>query len=170
MSRSNRMLAGSKRWDSYEDVPLTQCFESGSQHDVGDQLSRSSGGQSDDLKDSNGKESSINVAVIVVSSRRVGSSWIIIQYGIFVWFDYVNFCIGMGLQINVEEIKKSCLWMRDYLDMEEQESPSSSDPPNDKPVDEDLYKIPPELLFSKPKKRAGLCLFSSCLLPASASF
>ncbi|WCJ37237.1 hypothetical protein M5689_018389 [Euphorbia peplus] len=34
-----------------------------------------------------------------------------------------------------------------------------------KPVDEDLYKIPPELLYTKPKKKRGLGFFSSCLLP-----
>lgn len=60
---------------------------------------------------------------------------------------------GMEMQItkgpSIEEAKKSCVWVRDYLELEEQES--SDDQPN-KPVDEDLYKIPPELLFSKPKK------------------
>ncbi|KAK3184696.1 hypothetical protein Dsin_031982 [Dipteronia sinensis] len=35
-----------------------------------------------------------------------------------------------------------------------------------KPVDEDLYKISPELLYAKTrKKRGGLGFFSSCLLP-----
>ncbi|XP_065876054.1 uncharacterized protein [Euphorbia lathyris] len=37
--------------------------------------------------------------------------------------------------------------------------------PTPKPVDEDLYKIPPELLYAKPKKKRGLGFFSSCLLP-----
>lgn len=67
-------MVSSKRWDSYEDVPLTQSFESGSQQDDGARLSRNSEGQADDLsarEDGDRRESNINVAVIVVSSRRV---------------------------------------------------------------------------------------------------
>ncbi|XP_019464386.1 PREDICTED: uncharacterized protein LOC109362813 [Lupinus angustifolius] len=37
--------------------------------------------------------------------------------------------------------------------------------PTPKPVDEDLYKISPELLYAKTRKKRGLCFFSSCLLP-----
>ncbi|KAJ6403700.1 hypothetical protein OIU84_011994 [Salix udensis] len=32
-------------------------------------------------------------------------------------------------------------------------------------IDEDLYKISPELLYAKRKKKGVLCLFSSCLMP-----
>ncbi|KAK4743916.1 hypothetical protein SAY87_010228 [Trapa incisa] len=41
--------------------------------------------------------------------------------------------------------------------------------PTPKPVDEDLYKIPPDLLIVKPKKKRGLLMmmifFSCCSLP-----
>ncbi|KAJ6333989.1 hypothetical protein OIU78_010986 [Salix suchowensis] len=45
------------------------------------------------------------------------------------------------------------------------ESPSPPPMPTPKPVDEDLYKISPELLYAKRKKKGVLCLFSSCLMP-----
>ncbi|XP_019460350.1 PREDICTED: uncharacterized protein LOC109360067 [Lupinus angustifolius] len=35
--------------------------------------------------------------------------------------------------------------------------------PKPKPVDEDLYKISPGLLYQRNKKKRGLCFFSSCL-------
>ncbi|XP_054784838.1 uncharacterized protein LOC129291490 [Prosopis cineraria] len=38
--------------------------------------------------------------------------------------------------------------------------------PAPKPVDEDLYRISPELLYQKHRKKRGLGIFSSCLLPA----
>ncbi|KAL8170246.1 hypothetical protein V2J09_022050 [Rumex salicifolius] len=49
-------------------------------------------------------------------------------------------------------------------------SPPSLPPrrPTPKAVDEDLYKIPPELLHSRPKRKRGLGFFSSCLLPVCA--
>lgn len=72
---------------------------------------------------------------------------------------------GMGMQINIEEVKKSCLWVKDYLEIEERESPDSN--PLNEPVEEDLYKIPPELLFSKPKKASMLisfvCVYICCM-------
>ncbi|XP_010242683.1 PREDICTED: uncharacterized protein LOC104586969 [Nelumbo nucifera] len=34
-----------------------------------------------------------------------------------------------------------------------------------KPVDEDLYRISPDLLYSKPKRKRMFEFFSSCLLP-----
>ncbi|XP_057451447.1 uncharacterized protein LOC130743285 isoform X2 [Lotus japonicus] len=37
--------------------------------------------------------------------------------------------------------------------------------PTPKPVDEDLYKISPELLYVKSTKKRGFCFFLSCLLP-----
>ncbi|XP_039039363.1 uncharacterized protein LOC120177211 [Hibiscus syriacus] len=35
--------------------------------------------------------------------------------------------------------------------------------PAPKPVDEDLYKISPHLLYAKARKKRGLSLFSSCM-------
>ncbi|XP_061351092.1 uncharacterized protein LOC133296159 [Gastrolobium bilobum] len=44
-------------------------------------------------------------------------------------------------------------------------SPISVPRPTPKPVDEDLYKISPELLYARTRKKKGLCFFPSCLLP-----
>ncbi|PKI43620.1 hypothetical protein CRG98_035996 [Punica granatum] len=144
-------MRGSWRWDSCEDVPLNKSFESAS----GDEVARPSEGKADDLNESGDNGISKddvyeNVAVIVVSSRRIIKG------------------------PDTEEAKKKSLWVKEYLEEETAASPNPNPNPNPrimrssaapKPVDEDLYKIPPELLFSKPKKKiTGLCF--SCLLPA----
>ncbi|XP_012466074.1 uncharacterized protein LOC105784697 [Gossypium raimondii] len=49
------------------------------------------------------------------------------------------------------------------------EAPEPRPRPRRKPVDEDLYKISPDLLYAKPKKKRGLSFFSSCLLPTCVS-
>lgn len=60
--------------------------------------------------------------------------------------------------------------------VKEPPSPLSLPPPPPPPrlkapkaVDEDLYKISPELLYAKPKRKRGLGFFSSCWLPTCAS-
>ncbi|GMI98619.1 hypothetical protein like AT5G48500 [Hibiscus trionum] len=45
-------------------------------------------------------------------------------------------------------------------------SPIPMSKPTPKPVDEDLYKISPDLLYAKTKKKKGLSLFSCCLVPS----
>ncbi|KAM3691320.1 hypothetical protein ACJW31_08G006600 [Castanea mollissima] len=42
-------------------------------------------------------------------------------------------------------------------------------PPASKPIDEDLYKIPPELLLHTSKRKKILGFFSKCLAPACAA-
>nr|POE89246.1 hypothetical protein CFP56_69700 [Quercus suber] len=42
-------------------------------------------------------------------------------------------------------------------------------PPASKPIDEDLYKIPPELLLHTSKRKKMLGFFSRCLAPACAA-
>lgn len=42
-------------------------------------------------------------------------------------------------------------------------------PPASKPIDEDLYKIPPELLLHTSKRKKMLEFFSRCLAPACAA-
>ncbi|KAK7286743.1 hypothetical protein RJT34_21959 [Clitoria ternatea] len=49
--------------------------------------------------------------------------------------------------------------------VKEPPSPTPMPRPTPKPVDEDLYKISPELLYAKTRKKRGLCFFPSCLLP-----
>lgn len=55
-------------------------------------------------------------------------------------------------------------WISDDVDSESP-SPTPLPRPTSKPVDEDLYKISPGLVYAKAKKKRGLCFFSSCLLP-----
>ncbi|GMI73476.1 hypothetical protein like AT5G48500 [Hibiscus trionum] len=48
---------------------------------------------------------------------------------------------------------------------EEAPNPRPRPRPTPKPVDEDLYKISPDLLYAKPKKKRGLSFLSRCLVP-----
>ncbi|KAK4605787.1 hypothetical protein RGQ29_000182 [Quercus rubra] len=47
--------------------------------------------------------------------------------------------------------------------------PPPPPPPASKPIDEDLYKIPPELLLHTSKRKKILGFFSRCLAPACAA-
>ncbi|XP_057519655.1 uncharacterized protein LOC130800227 isoform X2 [Amaranthus tricolor] len=71
-----------------------------------------------------------------------------------------------------QQIKQKQEWGGYSYDIKEPPSPiiSPSKPStyNSKAIDEDLYKIPPEYLHVKSKRKKRLGLFSSCLLPACA--
>ncbi|KAK4573474.1 hypothetical protein RGQ29_031435 [Quercus rubra] len=123
-------------WDWNEDLPFTQCFESARQAG----LLRYSYSEERDLYVAGDlyENNVVTPAMIVVPRRRTK-----------VRDPYVK------------EGKKQS-W---NSDVKEPLSPSPPPRPTPKPVDEDLYKISPELLYAKTKKKRGLGLFSSCLLP-----
>ncbi|CAO2818989.1 unnamed protein product [Amaranthus hypochondriacus] len=73
-----------------------------------------------------------------------------------------------------EQIKQNQEWEGYSYDIKEPPTPTpilslpKFNAYKSKAVDEDLYKIPPEYLHVKPKRKKGLGLFSSCLLPVCA--
>ncbi|GMH02452.1 hypothetical protein Nepgr_004291 [Nepenthes gracilis] len=129
-------------WDYTDNLPFTQCFESARQAG----LLRYSYSENRDLYVAGDlyENDVVTPAVIVVPRRR-----------------------AKGRYPHVKEAKKK-EW---GYNTKEPPSPVLSPPstrPISKAVDEDLYKIPPELLNSKPRRKRGFGLFSSCLLPACA--
>ncbi|XP_012084949.1 uncharacterized protein LOC105644263 isoform X1 [Jatropha curcas] len=129
-------------WDWNNDLPFTQCFESARQAG----LLRYSFSEDRDLYVAGDlyENDVVTPAMIVVPRRR-----------------------GKVRQSREKEEKRQENWA--VGDVKEAPSPNNNfmamSRPTPKPVDEDLYKIPPELLYQKPKKKRGLCFFSSCLLP-----
>ncbi|KAL5165539.1 hypothetical protein HKD37_18G050654 [Glycine soja] len=127
-------------WDWNDNLPFTQCFESARQAG----LLRCSYSESEerdlyvtgDLYENN----VVTPAMIVVPRRRAK---VVDQH---------------------EKETKLKNWISDDVDSEPP-SPTPLPRPTSKPVDEDLYKISPGLLYAKAKKKRGLCFFSSCLLP-----
>ncbi|KMT10078.1 hypothetical protein BVRB_5g118410 [Beta vulgaris subsp. vulgaris] len=146
-------------WD-YEDgnLPYTQCFESARQTGFG----RFGGYSEADVEHRDlyvagdlYQNDIVTPAVILVPrrSRRKGES------------GYSN-VKGVKKQ---QQIMQKQDWGGYSYDIKEPPSPILSPPKSkSKPVDEDLYKIPPEYLHVKPKRKKRLGLFSSCLLPACA--
>ncbi|KAF2284607.1 hypothetical protein GH714_027540 [Hevea brasiliensis] len=120
-------------WDWNNDLPFTQCFESARQAG----LLRYSYSEDRDLYVAGDlyENDVVTPAMIVVPRRR-----------------------GKVRQPRVkEEKRKQQSWV--VGDVKEPPSPTAAPPsnpimtrPTPKPVDEDLYKIPPELLYAKPKK------------------
>ncbi|KAK7395479.1 hypothetical protein VNO78_16038 [Psophocarpus tetragonolobus] len=128
-------------WDWNDNLPFTQCFESARQTG----LLRCSYSESEDHRDlyvagDLYENNVVTPAMIVVPRRRKGKV----------------------VEQNEKETKLKN-WMSDV----DSEPPRPNPPPRrtSKPVDEDLYKISPGLLYAKAKKKRGLCFFSSCLLP-----
>ncbi|GMN50207.1 hypothetical protein TIFTF001_019367 [Ficus carica] len=127
-------------WDWNDNVPFTQCFESARQAG----LFRYSDSEDRDLYVTGDlyQNDVVTPAMIVVPRRRT----------------------KLG-DPHVKGAKHQSSWVSD--DVKEAPSP----PPEHvhrltpKPVDEDLYKISPELLYVKHKKKRGLSFFSSCLMP-----
>ncbi|MFS7997801.1 hypothetical protein Hanom_Chr12g01146191 [Helianthus anomalus] len=130
-------------WDCNDDLPFTQCFESARQAG----LIRYSGGDRDLYVAGDLYENNIVTPAIIVAPRRRG----------------------------YPKKPKKEVWV-EYDDCETKEPPSPvsvaaeqpSSPPavrrvKPKPVDEDLYKISPELLREKPKRKKW-GLFSSCVM------
>ncbi|KAF3435893.1 hypothetical protein FNV43_RR22985 [Rhamnella rubrinervis] len=131
-------------WDWNDDLPFTQCFESARQAG----LLRYSYSESDQDRDlyvagDLYENDVVTPAMIVVPRRKTKT-----RHG------------------HVKEAKNQ-KWVATNVDddVKEPPSPPPMHRPTPKPVDEDLYKISPELLFAKHKKKRGLGFFSSCLLP-----
>ncbi|RDY07494.1 hypothetical protein CR513_08383 [Mucuna pruriens] len=64
-----------------------------------------------------------------------------------------------------EKEAKKQNWVSNVKELPSPTSPIPMPRPTPKPVDEDLYKISPELLYAKTRKKRGLCFFPSCLIP-----
>ncbi|XP_012492179.1 uncharacterized protein LOC105804218 isoform X1 [Gossypium raimondii] len=135
-------------WDWNNDLPFTQCFETVRQTG----LLRYSYAEDRDLYVAGDlyENDVVTPAMIVVprKKKKVGES-------------------------HVKEGKKQ-RW-----EVSEEKAAAATSPivmakPTPKPVDEDLYKISPDLLYPKPKKlwfmqKKGLGLLSSCLVPSCLS-
>ncbi|XVF32075.1 hypothetical protein REPUB_Repub17cG0050600 [Reevesia pubescens] len=124
-------------WDWNNDLPFTQCFESARQAG----LLRYSYSEDRDLYVAGDlyENDVVTPAMIVVPRRRTKVR-----------------------ESHAKEGKKQSWEV--CSDVKEPPSPTPMGRPTPKPVDEDLYKISPELLFAKPKKKRGLSFFSSCCL------
>ncbi|CAK7349440.1 unnamed protein product [Dovyalis caffra] len=129
-SRSHVPAFGS--WDWNSDLPFTQCFESARQAG----LLRYSYSEDRDLYVAGDlyENDVVTPAMIVVPRRR-----------------------AKVRSPRAKEEKRQQSW-EVTNDVKEPPSPPPTARPKPKPVDEDLYKIPPELLCAKPKK-AGLFAF-----------
>ncbi|XP_044465891.1 uncharacterized protein LOC123196076 isoform X2 [Mangifera indica] len=123
-------------WDWNNDLPFTQCFESARQAD----LLRYSYSEDRDLYVAGDlyQNDVVTPAMIVVPRRRTKAR-----------------------DAHAKDEKKQNWAVSDVI---EPPSPTPMSTLTPKPVDEDLYKISPELLCAKSKKTV-LGFFSSCLLP-----
>ncbi|XP_028769701.1 uncharacterized protein LOC114727145 [Neltuma alba] len=132
-------------WDWDESLQFTQCFESARQAG----LTRNSYSDDSEERDlyvaGDLYENDVVIpAMIVVPRRRTKAR-----------------------KQNEKEGKKQN-WVSEVKEPSSR-SPSAAEPTmkkaTPKPVDEDLYKISPELLYAKTRKKRGLGFFSSCLMP-----
>ncbi|XP_039001017.1 uncharacterized protein LOC120127082 [Hibiscus syriacus] len=128
-------------WDWNNDLPFTQCFESARQTG----LLRYSYAEDRDLYVAGDlyENDIVTPAMIVVPRKRTK--------------------VG---QKHVKDGKKQG-W--EVSDVKQPAMTASSIPmskPTPKPVDEDLYKISPDLLYPETKKKKGSNLFSCCLMPS----
>ncbi|CAK9140868.1 unnamed protein product [Ilex paraguariensis] len=136
-------------WDCTDDLPFTQCFESARQAG----LLRYSYSEDRDLYVAGDlyENDVVTPAMIVVPRRR-----------------------GKARYPHVKEEKKEGWVVCDCdCDCDTKDPPSPlplSPPPRPrrapKAVDEDLYKISPELLHAKPKRKRVWGFLSSCLQPS----
>ncbi|KAJ0052826.1 hypothetical protein Pint_03076 [Pistacia integerrima] len=124
-------------WDWNNDLPFTQCFESA--REAG--LLRYSYSEDRDLYVAGDlyQNDVVTPAMIVVPRRRTKVR-----------------------DSHAKDEKKQNWSVSDVI---EPPSPTPMATLTPKPVDEDLYKISPELLYAKTKKKGVLGFFSSCLLP-----
>ncbi|XP_048139177.1 uncharacterized protein LOC115732178 [Rhodamnia argentea] len=127
-------------WDSYEGLPFTQCFDLARRVES---LRHEYCNEDRDLYVDGGLYGNDDVTpeVIVVPRRRT------------------------KVRDPHAEIEKGKRWLND---LEGSPIPGFHFRARPKPVDEDLYKIPDELLHAKPRKKRGSGFFSSCLIPACA--
>ncbi|KAK7386248.1 hypothetical protein VNO78_26331 [Psophocarpus tetragonolobus] len=128
-------------WDWNDNLPFTQCFESARQAS----LLRYSYSESEDrdlyVTGDLYENDVVTPAMIVVPRRRE------------------------KVRCQHEKEAKKQNWVVSNV----KEIPIPTSPisrPKSKPVDEDLYKISPELLYAKTRKKRGLCFFPSCLIPS----
>ncbi|XP_019450067.1 PREDICTED: uncharacterized protein LOC109352511 [Lupinus angustifolius] len=120
-------------WDWNNNLPFTECFESARQ-----------GG----LLPYNSEEHDLYVAGDLYENDVVTPAMIVVP----------RRRAKMRVQQENETKKKN--WVRDVNVVE---PPIPLPRPTPKPVDEDLYKISPGLIYQKTKKKRGLFFFSSCL-------
>ncbi|XP_052211265.1 uncharacterized protein LOC127814071 isoform X2 [Diospyros lotus] len=138
-------------WDCNDDLPFTQCFESARQAG----LLRYSYSEDRDLYVAGDlyQNDVVTPAMIFVPRRRAKAA--------------------RQPQV-AKEAKKEANWV--VCNSKDTPSPVASPPPPPpqprkapKAVDEDLYKISPELLYAKSKRRGGWGFFPSCLIPSCAN-
>ncbi|KAG5128970.1 hypothetical protein JHK84_035367 [Glycine max] len=126
-------------WDWNDNLPFTQCFESARQAG----LLRYGYSESEDrdlyVTGDLYENDFVKPAVIVVPRRRE------------------------KVRCQNEKDEKKQNWVSNVKELPSPTSPIQR--PKPKPVDEDLYKISPELLYAKNRKKRGLCFFPSCLMP-----
>ncbi|KAK6780242.1 hypothetical protein RDI58_022426 [Solanum bulbocastanum] len=153
MNRSHIPAFGS--WDCNNNdfpIPFTQCFESARQAG----LLRYSYSDDRDLYVAGDlyQNDILTPAMIVVPRRKRKAS-------------ITN--KGVGKARKEEWVVCNCEYDEDKIDSST--VPPSPPPPKRAPkaVDEDLYKISPQLLHSKPTRKGVRGFFSSCLLPSCAS-
>ncbi|XP_009600463.1 uncharacterized protein [Nicotiana tomentosiformis] len=143
-------------WDCNDDfpIPFTQCFESARQADL--------------LQYSYSEDRDLYVAGDLYQNDIVTPTMIVVPRRKFngtIW--------KKQMKASNEAVGKAgkdkwvvCDYEYEY-DVKEAATPSP--PPPKRAVDEDLYKISPELLYAKPKRKGIRGFFSSCLLPICAS-
>lgn len=144
--RKSQQVPAFGSWDCDGDfpIPFTQCFESARQA-AG--LFRYSYSEDRDLYVAGDlyENDVVTPTMIVVPRRRVVEKR------------------GKG------ETTKEAAWVVGYEDfggvVKEPPSPPPPSPPPSKAVDEDLYKISPDLLFPRTKRRRSWGFFTCCLRP-----
>ncbi|KAK8674343.1 hypothetical protein V6N13_112635 [Hibiscus sabdariffa] len=144
--RRNRVPAFGS-WDWNNDLPFTQCFESARQTG----LLRYSYSEDRDLYVAAGnfyENDVVTPAMIVVPRKRTK-----------VQGSHVK-------QSRKQSWEASHVKQAAVSAAAAEASPIPKAKPRPKPVDEDLYKISPDLLYARAKKKKGLCLFSCCLVPS----
>ncbi|KAL3725047.1 uncharacterized protein LOC104456490 [Eucalyptus grandis] len=135
-------------WDCYDGLPFTQCFDEASARQAG--LLRYTYSVDRDLYVAGDlyQNDVVTPAMIVVPRRR----------------RHRRAKVSDPSHDAKEGKEKS--WASDF---QEPMSPPFVSRPTPKPVDEDLYKISPELLYTEPKKKRGWSFWSCCLVPTCAS-
>lgn len=146
LKRSHVPAFGS--WDCNNDdfpIPFTECFESARQTGLFDY----SYSQDSDLYVTGDlyQNNIVTPTMIVVPRRKKKGSY--------------------------KEARKEAAWVMSDNCEKESPTPLPLSPPTvkrvpKKPVDEDLYKISPDLLYSKSKMKGIRGFISSCLLPTCA--
>ncbi|KAI9078943.1 hypothetical protein K1719_039092 [Acacia pycnantha] len=133
-------------WDWDESLQFTQCFESARQAG----LTRNSYSDDSEERDlyvaGDLYENDVVIpAMIVVPRRRT------------------------KVRKQNEKVGKKQNWVSDVKEPSSRSPDVVAEPAmkkmTPKPVDEDLYKISPELLYARTRKKRGFGFFSSCLMP-----